>query len=120
MIAALKWVQANVARFGGDPANVTVFGESAGAMAIADLIASPLAKGISSAHRSKKTETKIRKNERRKIRPESEIVVINRKNRGNETERPLTKWLSKVRPHGPPCGARVRDIGHIFLRPHLG
>jgi para-nitrobenzyl esterase len=46
MIAALKWVQANVARFGGDPANVTVFGESAGAMAIADLIASPLAKGL--------------------------------------------------------------------------
>lgn len=46
MLAALKWVQANVAQFGGDPANVTVFGESAGAMAIANLIASPLAKGL--------------------------------------------------------------------------
>lgn len=46
MIAALGWVRDTVAAFGGDPANVTVFGESAGAMAIADLIASPLAKGL--------------------------------------------------------------------------
>ncbi|MEE4453137.1 carboxylesterase family protein [Novosphingobium resinovorum] len=46
MIAALEWVRGNAAAFGGDPANVTVFGESAGAMAIADLITSPLAKGL--------------------------------------------------------------------------
>jgi para-nitrobenzyl esterase len=46
MIAALQWVRANAAAFGGDPRNITVFGESAGAMAIADLIASPLAKGL--------------------------------------------------------------------------
>jgi para-nitrobenzyl esterase len=46
MIAGLKWVQANIAGFGGDPANVTVFGESAGAMAIADLLTSPAAAGL--------------------------------------------------------------------------
>jgi para-nitrobenzyl esterase len=45
-IAALRWVQANVERFGGDPGNVTVFGESAGAHAIGILLASPRTKGL--------------------------------------------------------------------------
>ncbi len=46
MLAALRWVQENITAFGGDPTNVTVFGESAGAMAIADLVASPLTSGL--------------------------------------------------------------------------
>jgi para-nitrobenzyl esterase len=46
MVEALKWVQANIATFGGNPGNVTVFGESAGATDTLSMIASPLAKGL--------------------------------------------------------------------------
>lgn len=45
-VAALKWVQKNVAAFGGDPGNVTIVGESAGGGAVHTLVTSPLAKGL--------------------------------------------------------------------------
>jgi para-nitrobenzyl esterase len=46
MIEALRWVQKNVASFGGDPQNVTIAGQSAGAFGVNFLTASPLAKGL--------------------------------------------------------------------------
>ncbi|HEX9547397.1 MAG TPA: carboxylesterase/lipase family protein [Acidimicrobiales bacterium] len=45
-VAALRWVRENIAAFGGDPDNVTIFGESAGAMSVATLMATPSAAGL--------------------------------------------------------------------------
>jgi para-nitrobenzyl esterase len=46
MIAGLQWVKANIAKFGGDATRVTIFGESAGGIAVSMLAASPAAKGL--------------------------------------------------------------------------
>ena len=46
IIAALQWVQDNIAHFGGDPGNVTVFGQSGGASKVMNLLAMPMAEGL--------------------------------------------------------------------------
>ena len=45
-LAALKWVKRNIRAFGGDPDNITISGQSAGAGSVINLVTSPLAKGL--------------------------------------------------------------------------
>jgi para-nitrobenzyl esterase len=66
-VAALAWVRDTIAAFGGDPGNVTIFGESAGAMSVAALLAAPIAEGLfqraicqSGAERVIRAETALR------------------------------------------------------------
>ncbi len=46
LVAALRWVASNIGRFGGDPDNVTIFGQSAGGMLVGTLLALPAARGL--------------------------------------------------------------------------
>ena len=95
---AIAWVKENARAFGGDPENITVAGESAGAMSIADLVASPLAKGlfqraiIQSGHGSMVRSIPLAERVTRKI---AELLGVPATREGFES-RTTEQWLAAI------------------------
>lgn len=111
IIAALQWVSANIAAFGGDPENVTLFGESAGAMATANLVTSPLAQGlfrraiVQSGHGSMVREIPVAQ---RLVRKLAKILRVTPDEAGFRAVDPMTA-AAAIEKLGKPWSIDLRD-----------
>ena len=98
MIAALEWVRENISNFGGDPANVTIFGESAGGMAIGALLVMPSAKGLFHKAILESGSNTVHSPERSKKVAKRYLEVLNISADGVETLKSLStaEWLAAL------------------------
>ncbi|MBI3513265.1 MAG: carboxylesterase/lipase family protein, partial [Proteobacteria bacterium] len=108
MVAALEWVRDNIGRFGGDPANVTIFGESGGGAKVSTLLAMPAAKGL--FHRAiVQSGSAIRLNERARATKLAEAVLRELGLTRNELDKlqalPIARLLAAVDPAQKAIGA---------------
>lgn len=100
-IQALRWVQQNIAKFGGNPANVTIFGESAGAADVNSLIATPLTKGLF-------------------VRAIAQSGPISNQTSLADAEKRNVEWAAKIGVAGDQALAKLRAIPDTELMGKLG
>jgi para-nitrobenzyl esterase len=122
MLAALQWVQENIARFGGDPGNVTIFGQSGGGAKVSTLLATPAARGL--FHRAiVMSGAAIRLTERERAAKLAEAVLIKlgltRQQLGDLQTLPFERVIAAIDPAkkmvGPPPAPRLDryDFGPV-------
>ncbi|HTR36734.1 MAG TPA: carboxylesterase family protein [Bryobacteraceae bacterium] len=110
-IMALHWVRDNIARFGGNPANVTIFGESAGASDVDALIASPLSKGLFLRAMAQSgpvgAEPSLAESEKRGVDLAAKLGFTGEDSLARLRAVPDTKLMAKVAQAGPGLGINV-------------
>ena len=122
MLAALQWVRNNIERFGGDPANVTIFGQSGGGAKVSTLLATPAARGL--FHRAiVMSGAAIRLTERERAAKLAEAVLIKvgltRQQLGELQTLPFERLIAAIdaakKMVGPPAAPRLDryDFGPV-------
>jgi para-nitrobenzyl esterase len=110
-IMALHWVRDNIAGFGGNPANVTIFGESAGASDVNALIASPLSKGLFVRVMAQSgpvgAQPSLAESERRGVELAAKVGVTGEESLAKLRALPDTELMAKAAQGGPGLGINV-------------
>jgi para-nitrobenzyl esterase len=113
MVAALEWVRDNVARFGGDPANVTIFGESGGGGKVSTLLATPAAKGLFQ-RAIVQSGSAIRLNERARAAKLADAVLRELDLKPTELDKlqmlPMARLLAAIEPAQKAIGAPPQPL----------
>jgi para-nitrobenzyl esterase len=108
MVAALEWVRDNIAAFGGDPGNVTIFGESGGGGKVSALLVMPAAKGL--FHRAviqSGAAVRFTTRERANALAEGVLKVLGVSDSGKLADVPLDKLLGAIVPASRAAGPRA-------------
>jgi para-nitrobenzyl esterase len=120
-IRALHWVRDNIAKFGGNPANVTIFGESAGASDVNALIASPLAKGlfvrVTAQSGPVGAQLSLSDSEKRGVDLAAKLGFTGEEALAKLRATPDTELMAKVAQGGPGSGMGINVDGWVLTEP---
>ena len=120
-IMALHWVKDNIAKFGGNPANVTIFGESAGASDVNALIASPLSKGLFVRVMAQSgpvgAQASLADSEKRGVDLAAKLGFTGEDALAKLRATPDTELMAKVAQAGPGIGLGINVDGWVLPEP---